>query len=214
MSEIKKKAKKDKKATKRIEVAMDNPEPVAALTMDEFTFAKELASGATAVAALAAAKPEWNKDTIASNAYLWKRNPVIIRAMQAIQEVVTREVAGERQSALIMTKTEAMIALSQGARSVLDEITPASPFCAEHIVTWNANGRSERVKKVSMIDCIKLLSELAGWKEVEKGGGGPGTYIFNQQNFLNNIVVQGLPVESSDIGEKLLEEDGAEPRPA
>lgn len=206
---------KSKKATKRIEEAMANPEPVASLTVEEFTFAKELAAGASAVAALSLAKPEWSKETIKSNAYLWKKNPVIIRAMQAIQDVVTREIAGERQSALIMTKTEAMIMLSQGARSVLDEIDTSSPFCAEQIVTWNANGRSERIKKVGMIDCIKLLSEIAGWKDVEQGNGGAGTVIFNQQNFLNTIITPGLPVETTGIGEKLLEEDdGSESRPA
>jgi hypothetical protein len=205
MSESKKKAKK---ASKRIEEAMSNPEPIASLTNDELVFATELARGVTAVAALAAAKPEWNKDTIASNAYLWKRNPVIIRAMQAIQEDITNS----KHSALIMTKTEALIGLSNAARASLDEIDTDSPFCVEHTVTWNANGRSEKKKKESYSTCVKLISEISGWKEVEKGAAG--TVVFHQQNFLNTIIVPGIPTETTDIGERLLDENGSESRPS
>lgn len=194
------KDKKSKKGgpSKKIEKAMANPDPIAALDYADWQFASQLALGKTASAAARIAYPNWSEDSIKSNASVYAKRPDIVRAKLHLIEVFVES----KQESIIATKNEVLAYLTGVIRTPLSEIDKESPFCLEHTHTINSNGASEKIKKVSPIDAIDKLSKLIGWLEDE--GNAPRVNIGVVQ-LIQQASCQGVPIEATEVGNELLE---------
>lgn len=187
---------RSKKATKKVEEALANPQPIAALGQEEFIFAFHMAMGKTAVGALREAKPEWSKETVEANAYLWKKRPDIVRAMQAMQE----KFAEQRMDTVIMSKTEMAMMLTAGARATLAEIDEHSPFCTEKRRVVNAAGVTEWIKKDSPVTYIKELRALLYGDE-----DGQPKHNLTKDEILKSLRRPGLPKENGVLIDNAIE---------
>lgn len=184
--------RRPKKAVARIEEALKVDDPMAALTHEEFVFVKAMVSGKSAVQSLRDAKPEWNDATINSNAYLWKRNPVIVRAWAHLM----KKIAEDRESGAISERNEALALVTTIMRTTLAEVDQHHPACKK-MVTRHLKGDiiETTVEMHSVLDAAKVILD-------DKSTGSKGGFNIL---VLGGIVNAGVPQESGGF-EHLLDD--------
>ena len=186
------------RSMKKVEKALACPNPVEALDYADWQFAMHLAMGKSNCAAARLAYPGWSEATVISSSCAYANRADIVRAKQHLLEVI----ANSKQDAVIASKLEAAALLTSAIRTPLSEIDREHPLCIEHTKTINSNGASEKIKKVDPIDAIRELGKLMGW--TTEDGGKPRVQM-DVKILIQQASSQGVPIEVTEVGEKLLE---------
>jgi len=184
-----------KRAVLKVAANLASDDPIQCLGADEFQFATLISLGNSACEALRRVKPDWTADSIRANAYLWRNRADIVRAIQAMQEAMSKA----RLDTVVMTKTEAMAVLTAIARATLDELDEHHIACKKKTITQNSVGTTVTIEKLSPIDAIKTLATVAGW-EVQP------TVNLTVKQLFQTLIQNGVPKEGPQAHEELLEE--------
>lgn len=206
MARTKKKPKEpdlSRKGGTKVALALTNPDPIAALDHEAFTFAMHRAMGKSQVAALRKAKPDWDESAILANAHIWNRRPDIVRAMQTMME----KFAEAREETVIASVHEVLAFATRAIREPLSVLDDDDPLIVEHRTTNNANGSSETFKKVDPLGAAKLLLEHHG----KRPGGSQKIGDMTKGEFIGLLRKPGLPQASAEDGKIIdLTEDDCE----
>lgn len=139
------------------EMPYDPNDPIAVLSPAERRFVQARVMGSTAHEAMRLAFPHWSEKSL-SHAWKWSHRSDIAKAIHYIQTGFSKRFT----DALILSKEQRLVLLSQAAMTPLSEIDADSIFCTEHKITVNANGETHSYKKEAMSTLIKAMGDVEG----------------------------------------------------